>query len=882
MRNLWYSTIIIPTVFFCLISSPRQLTAQSIGDYSEHWLSGDTMFVRCQQSVVMYFAPKEDILRISYSPDGIPPLEESIAVPGGNWILSGFTLQNYSDSLVFSVGEFSVCASKFPYRHTITVASGAELIQPADGGYSAEGLFRKAKYGVQSSDHYYGFGEKSIPFDRKGYKFRSYNRWTDHYELGESNMNINIPVFFNPVGYGILFDNPYPGYFDMGYTEYDRWSYQADNGIWVEYIFSGSLKDMLSDYHWLTGHQPMPPKWSLGYIQSKYGYETQEEAMSVADTLRLKDFPCDALCLDLYWYETMGDLTWNLEAFPDPQGILDTLAAKGIKLILIEQPYVWQASLNFNTAFSNGYFGETPSGNPLIIPNFWNTSPAGLLDITNPTVQNWWWNLHLPLIGQGVAGWWTDLIEPETHPDSMAHFLGSASRVHNSFSEYWNKNLYERYRQDFPMQRIYNQTRSGYAGIQRYGVMPWSNDANGTFGGLEAQLPIMLGLSMSGIGINHADIGGFWGNINAELYIRWMQFGCFSPIARAHGWRDNNEPWRYGPTAEIICRKYIKWRYRLTPYLYTTCWNYHLTGIPVARPLVLEYPDDAQTIGLSSQYMLGDEIMVCPVVAAGQTNKLIYIPEGGWIDFWNEVSYNTPGWHNVSAPLDDIPVLVKPGAIIPLQTEREYSNQFGQDTLIVRIYPGADGSFDLYEDEGQNYNYENGYYSITQFQTQNTGLAEYLHISAMAGSFSGAPVNRTWFCDFRMTDSCPEAVYANTIPLPQAQDSLSLLTLGSGWYWNQEQSSLLVKKTAPVTMELNFTVSFSDIPGVEDLTISVEGGAVHLNWSPLTGAVRYDIYRSNNPYFFTQIPIGQTAANSYVDTTANMNTGNFYRVVVVY
>ena len=855
--------------------------AQTMGDYSEHWISGDTLYVRCDTAVVQYLSPRPDILRISFSPDGVPNFAESIVVPETAWNLSGIAVEDLPDDLIITTGNFIITAAKFPFRHSIS-SDGTELMsQTEDGGYSWDGDRCSSKNVVQTDDHFYGFGEKSIPFDRKGHFFRMYNVWTDHYELDESNMNINIPVFFNPRGYGILFDNTYLHFGDMGYSEYDRWSYTMEGGSWVEYVMTGSLAEMLEAYRWLTGSAPLPPKWCLGFLQSKYGYETQEEALAIADTMRMKDFPCDAICLDLFWYETMGDLAWNTAAWPDPQGMLDELLENGFKTVLIQQPYIWEGSLNFDTALNNGFLGSDSTGAPIIIPDFWGMSNAGLLDITDPEAAEWWWDKHPPLIEQGVAGWWTDLHEPEVHPDTMVHYLGSAAEVHNIFALIWAKNLYEHYRAEYPDQRLYNQTRSGFAGMQRYSVMPWSNDANGTFGGLAAQLPIMLGMSMSGVGINHADIGGFWGNINAELYIRWMQFGCFTPVARAHGWRDDNEPWRYGETAEEVSRRYLKWRYRLMPYLYSLCREYSQTGLPPARPMVLEYPDDPQTYEMSSQYLLGEDILIAPVVQAGQTNKLVYIPEGEWTDFWNEVTYSGPGWFYLPAPLEDIPVLVKEGAVLPLQTDRHYWDQSGQDTIIVRIYPGSSGDFTLYEDDGKSYEYENSAYALTEFTMNSADSQTMLEISGSQGNYTGAPEERTYLCDFRMIQELPAMITIDDVPAAQAPDSSALMNTVQGWCYRSDESDVLVKFARASSEPVNVTIYWEDAPQVENLVISRENEDIILTWEPFPGADHYLVFRSNIPYDFTGAEPVQVTGESYNDLAAVSEQTYFYRIIAV-
>jgi len=803
MKN--YCIIFIAPLLLMLITFSDGF-AESIGNYSEYWQSGDTLFIRCDTAVVSYMCVDYNILRTSFFPDGNISFPSSYTIESFAWQLLPFTVVDQPEFLLITAGDFTITAQKNPYRTDIAYLGNALLNQPDDGGLGWNGIYRSVEYEAEASDHFYGAGERSIPFDRKGYYFSNFNQFSGAYELGKANMNINIPLVVNPRGYGVFFDMTYTGSFDLAYAEYDRWSFLSRGGLFIEYLIAGDMLEVLDSYSYLTGHAPMPPKWCLGYIQSRYGYETQAETEGICDSLRLLDFPCDAICLDLYWYVVMGDMTWDLSAWPNPSGMLSSLLDQGIKTILIEQPYVWEASLNYNTALTSGYFGADSNGVPIILPNFWEQTNAGLLDITNPVVKEWWWNFHEPLIDQGVAGWWTDLHEPEVHPDTMEHYAGSMEEVHNIFALEWAKNLYEHYRSEYPDKRVYNQTRSGYAGMQRYSVMPWSNDTNGTYGGLAAQLPIMLGMSMSGVGINHADIGGFFGLLNGELYTRWMQFGCFTPVVRTHGWRDLTAPWQYGEPYETICRKYLKWRYRLMPYIYSLAWEFHEKGTPIARPLILHYPADAVLVNFDAEYMFGPNILAAPVVQGGVTQKFVYLPQGQWIDFWSEEKYYGPGWRYIDAALENMPLLVKGGSILPLQTERDWSDQTGQDTLIVRVYSEEPSTLTLYEDDGESWDYESGFYALTELDIAPSTNEVDLTISAAEGSFTGFPAIRTFFCDFRVVPDPPQYVHLNGAVLTQQPDSLSLVNSGNGWCYQANQHSVLVKYAANVCSSAVVTV----------------------------------------------------------------------------
>ncbi|NIW98614.1 MAG: alpha-glucosidase, partial [Phycisphaerae bacterium] len=269
--------------------------------------------------------------------------------------------------------------------------------------------------------------------------------------------------------------------------------------------------------------------------------------------------PLDALILDLFWFTNMGDFQWNYGRFPNPSQMIDDLLNQGVRTILITEPYVRTNSINYSSASNNGYFGQTPGGQTYDLPNFW-FGPAALMDFTDSLAQSWWWRLYEPFVSQGVGGWWTDLCEPELHPDDMVHDWGEARRVHNIMNLLWNKILHENYEQ-YPDRRLFNLTRSGYAGSQRYGAITWSGDVSRTFSGLAVQPILLQSMALSGMPFQNSDIGGFAGPpTTPELYARWMQFGVFCPVTRPHSSFQSVEPWAFTPEVEDMAVKFIKLR----------------------------------------------------------------------------------------------------------------------------------------------------------------------------------------------------------------------------------------------------------------------------------------------------------------------------------
>ena len=600
---------------------------------------------------------------------------------------------------------------------------------------------RRIEFKQDVQDHFYGFGSKSLPLDRKGAAFRMWNQAIYGYKGVEPTLNINIPFFVNPKGYGLYFDNPWPVQFDLGETDSTHFSYQVEGGSLVMYLIYGpGPAQVLKNYTWLTGRQPMPPQWALGYLQSKYGYQNQEEVLGLADTLGEKDIPCSAIVLDLYWFgskEKMGNLTWGKQ-WPDPPGMIQSLKKSGKEIVLIEEPYITQFSHNYAEGDSLHVFCTDSTGETAVI-DMW-ASPAGLLDVTNDTALRWWWKKHRPLVDMGVGGFWTDLGEPETHPTNLFHQGGPPEKVHNIFSLLWNRGIFLGYQQDYPRKRVFQLSRAGFAGMQRYGVFPWSGDVDRSWAGLQAQLPIMLNMGMSGVGYMHSDLGGFIGTPDPELYLRWLQFGTFCPIMRPHGMDWGTHPWDFDVDIEKPAIETIRLRRRLLPYLYQTAYENHRKGMPLARPLILAYPDDPEVSNLDAQYMLGSDLMICPVVEPDQRTKSIYLPEGQWIDFYTHKTYSGGQWMNLALTLDHIPVFVKAGAIIPMLSPFNAD----ADTLYLLVYLGHNRVVTLYEDDGQTCSYLNGGYCLTPIVLTESEKNVTLEINPVLGDKNQTRSNKIY------------------------------------------------------------------------------------------------------------------------------------------
>lgn len=719
--------ILALTVVFIVTASAQSF----LGNVSTYTNDGNTVTVWSDSSAIRLQFYADDIIRIDVLPNKQTMPDSSFVVIQSPLKESRFTMNESENALELMTQRLRLQIQKRPLRISLYDTSGMRLLsEPVNGGYSFDNEKRALRFTMDADDHFYGTGERGTAMDRRGQKYSNYNTQVGNYTVPLATMNLNVPVITTLNGYALYIDNTYRGEFDFGVTDSTQFSYTTEGGELTYYLIAAStIEQQLEKYTWLTGRQPLPPRWAFGFIQSKNRYENESEARSIVKTMREKKIPCDGIVLDLKWFARMGDISWNESLWPNHETMVTDFLSNGIKTILITEPYIIQPSRNFIEADANGYLAKDSTGKTFLMEKWWSCNylcSSSLLDLTNPDAQQWWWSKHVEAFGNNVAGIWTDLGEPERHPEGMHHFLGSTVKIHNIYNLLWAKTIYEGFTQIRPNERVFNVSRSGYAGVQRYGVMPWSGDVSRTFIGLEVQIPILLGMSMSGVAYQNSDIGGYSRMpTTPELYIRWMQFGTFCPIARAHGAGETvngypTEPWMFGKEAENISREFIRLRYRLLPYIYSLAHLNYQTGMPFARPLFWLDPTDEKLTNESSSYMWGDAFLVSPVVKAGQRKKEIYFPKGTWINYWTEEIVTGGMSTIVSAPLNQMPIFVKQGSIIPMAQLMSYTDERPLDTLTLHIYPDLNGevSYTLYEDDGKTRDYQNGKYATTLFTQQ--------------------------------------------------------------------------------------------------------------------------------------------------------------------
>jgi len=699
--------------------------------------------------------------------------------------------------------SLTVEVQKRPLRLQFVDGSGRPLVAEVDSGFVARDSARSIRFSLKPKTRVYGTGERN-PFGLRGHTLRMENQAHYGYSEAQLPMKINVSFLTTTGGYGLFVDNTYPARFKVGSADTTRTTYVTPGGEISYYVIGeASIPEQLRQYTWLTGRQPMPPKWSLGYIQSKFGYENEAQTRGVIDTLRRRNFPVDAVIIDLDWFEHMGDLRWDRTAFPEPFEMIGDLRDRGVKTVTITETYITRPSRLFGSALDSNFVGRHPDGSPYVMPDWWSCDQCdvALLDVTDPAARDWWWRQHPPFMGDEMAGFWTDLGEPERHPADMQHHLGPRDKIHNVYNHLWAQTLFRGWHDWRDNERIFNLTRSATAGTQRYNLTLWSGDVATTFEAFRLQIPFQLNVGLGGFGLYGSDLGGFTGTTSPELYARWMQQGALSPTMRPHGSDKPTEPWRYGDRVENLVRDAVRLRYRLMPYLYTLAWRNHRTGMPLARPLFFADPDDERLYEVKHSYLLGESLLVAPVLRDSARTRSVTLPEGTWINYWTDAAVEGGRTVTVDAPLEQIPLFVKGGALLPMRPVAPHTKAQPADTLDLAVYPDSDrpGSVSLYEDDGSTLNYQTGAYAVTKFTQRlrsRAGSASDLVVSvgAAVGTYAGQPSARTIRIHVHRVPRRPDRVRLNEQALPER----TRREKGRGWRYHSAANRLTLQFRAGV------------------------------------------------------------------------------------
>jgi alpha-glucosidase len=761
-----------------LINSGAGTLAQDITTLEK--IGAVVRFEKTQQTVTLYCQDNSQVRLSILAPDlirvrasftkPIPTRDHSWAIAKETWETPRWSLNESPDSITITTDQLEVIVRRSPLliefrdAHTHQVLNTDERPMSYDAKGQLAGMMFDPKAGtfvaaakkLGFDEHFYGLGEKATRLDKRRGSFVNWNSDTPGYTEGKDPIYQTIPFYIGlrrGIAYGIFFDNSYRSYFNFGQSSQQRAWFGAEGGEMNYYFFYGpAIKKILGRYADLTGRMPLPPLWALGNQQSRWSYYPDTMVEEVVNEYRKRDLPLDVVYLDIDYMHGYRVFTFDKERFPNPKGLTEKLSRQGVRVVTIVDPGIkHQPNEKGYHAYDQGleknFFQRRRNGD-LFVPRVW-PGESVFVDYTLPDARRWWGDLHRFYTDNGIAGIWTDMNEPSDFVDQtgknqldVVSYDEGEKTTHaknrNTFALLMSRATYEGLERLQPDRRPYVITRAAYAGIQRYATM-WTGDTNSTWESLALNIPMFTSLGLSGEPFVGSDVGGFIGRGNGELLVRSYQVSFLAPFCRNHKVIDgyDQEPWRFGKYYEDIIRKYLKLRYALLPFLYTTLEEAHRTGVPPFRPLLLNYQDDSSTYNLDDQFMIGDDLLVAPITKPDVTRRMVYLPAGIWYDYWTNQKYTGGTMISVDAPLDVVPMFVRGGAMIPVVPPRNYVEERRDDQVTFNIYPDEKGgaSAQLYEDDGLSPAYKSGEFRRTKLSVRRGPRGFIVSVGAAEGSY---------------------------------------------------------------------------------------------------------------------------------------------------
>lgn len=799
---------------------------------------GTSVVVACAGHDVSVHVLDPAIVRLAFDlPESSRPSYAALVQP----LPAAPAIGGTPEEAVVCTEEMRIAIDRKSCRVRATDRSGAVILESPEGGagVAKDGQARTVRWSAAPGERYYGFGEKTGALDKRGKKMVFYN--TDAYDAAfggyppdEDPLYASIPFFVGLRGssaYGLFFDNTHRLTFDMAGSNEAEWSVVAAGGVADHYLFAGpTIAEVVERYTRLTGRIPLPPRWSLGYHQCRWGYSPDAKVVSIADELRSRKIPADAMWLDIQHMDGFRSFTWDPVTFPTPEALVSGLGENGFHTVAIVDPAIkvdpaWDV---YSNGVEKGLFLKDASGQPYV-GEVWPGASV-FPDFSDPATREYWGSLVPRVVGKGVSGIWIDMNEPSnftgekggTVPDALAAagdgFPTTMAEMHNVYALNEARATYDGMRAAAPGERPFVLTRAGYAGIQRYAAM-WTGDAPSTWATLEVTLPMLLGMGLSGLTFSGSDVGGYSGFASPELYARWMQVGSFSPFFRNHVATGTNdqEPWQFGTEVTDISRAVIEERYRLMPYLYSLFREASVTGAPVLRPLVYEFQSDPATHDLGDEAMLGPFILFAPVLEEGATKRAVYLPPGRWFEARSGAIHDGPATVELEMVLGGLPTFVREGAIVPRRDLVQWVDEKPIQTLHLDVYPAAAASsFALYEDDGHTFDFETGNHAITRYTAQRSATGATLSAGAREGSFSPAP--RTLEIRVRRVDHAPTAVVLSGVAVPAFATEEAFASATQGYFYDARDLSIVVRFPDPGQFDLSLEYD----PSITDLAPPVQ------------------------------------------------------------
>ncbi|HEY1676783.1 MAG TPA: glycoside hydrolase family 31 protein [Candidatus Sulfotelmatobacter sp.] len=691
----------------------------------------------------------DSIVHVLYSPSASFPKEKDFVVIKDSWPSPKWTMQATDDAVILTTSLLKISVTRKDGAISYAELNGGPLVQEAARHMTPTRVNGEDTYRAESFVNIYGSHEGLYGLGQ--HQAGVWNYRGDSVDISQDNSSIAVPLMLSSKGYGIFWNNTSRSRFNNRFANYLYISSEVADVIDYYFLYGPDFDKIIAGYRDLTGQAPMFGKWAYGFWQCKNRYRSQAEILAVAKKYRDLHIPVDDIVQDWFWWNRKGEFVFN-KNYPDPKAMIDQLHDEHFHLMISIWPFFEPGSASYDYMESKGWFVDKFK---YAKPPY-HADAMAVYDATSPEARKYYWDLvNKGLFSIGADAWWMDTTEPETEGQEenilLNHKLaaGSGNRYVNIYPLLDTQGIYQGQREASDKKRVFILSRSAFAGSQRNAVTAWSGDINSDWFSFRRQIPAGLNFAVSGIPYWTTDIGGFvFGNPTdpafRELFVRWFQYGTFNPILRVHGTRqpDENELWSYGPEAQKILVNYDRLRYRMLPYIYSLAWKTTSESYTPMRPLVMDFRSDPRADDIGDQFMYGPAFLVNPVTEPSATTRQVYLPDAKWYDFWNGTGMAGGRMINAETPIDRLPLYVRAGAILPLGPDQEWSTEKSEDPLELRVYPGADGDFTLYEDENDNYNYEKGVYATIPLHWNDATRT--LTIGAHKGQFPGMLRGRTF------------------------------------------------------------------------------------------------------------------------------------------
>jgi len=804
--------------------------AQPIGSIAETpEREGNRFLFRAANATVAVEFCTSTMFRVRATWNGSFEVAESLMLVTKRWPDVPVRIANEVSAYRLSTDSIDVVISKSPFSVAVYRKDGSPLTKDAGEGMFRSGDTVRVTRQLYSDEHFFGFGERMDFVDQRNKKLKlnvGRGEGRPHevgaYNILEANYS-PVPFFMSTRGYGIFLHNPYETHWDMGCTAGEMYRFAAVDGeLDYYFIYGPRFASIMEGYTSLTGRSPLLPKFAFGlhagtYSGGTWGYETltsDRYVIELARKFRELGIPIDLLWLDSTWriFGSNGgkgatSFEWR-ETFADSKGMFDSLYAMNYAMV----------GLHLRPRFDNGKtmnLLDQAREQGFVYPELdaQGREQGEFVNFFDQQSVDWWWENGVRKVA--------DLGARFLKTDEGSAFGGKANesdktgptdaegkRLHNLFPIAYAKAPYEKF-QEYNGVRGLNHTREGYAGIQRYPFIfagDWPSE-------WQYFLPVIragINIGLSGVGYWTHCMGGFEHPADPELYIRWVQMGMFSPLAMVFGMDHPGykEPWNYGEEALSNFKRYDELRYRLIPFLYSHAYRMYRTGEPLMRGLVWDYQHDRNVYSIDDQYFFGDGMMVCPVTTKGAKTRTVYLPEGSWFDYWTGKPYVGKQYIHVTTPLDTLPVFVKAGTIIPMQNVTQFVSGKPADVITLDIFPGADGRFSLYDDDGTSLDYQRGAFAVTDIVLRDDAGRLTINIGEPQGSFKIG--RRRYIMRIRLSGKGrPERVRASSadlVPLTVWEEHGS-----AGWYHDPSAGVLWIRLPGPVDDIQNLQIDFNKV-----------------------------------------------------------------------